>query len=413
MNYALANSIVDLIAARDDAPCGPELARFGLSDWQRSMFWLDASGLALLFEERIRHQQLSGFIPASIQARLRRAADHNQQRTQAMLAEFARLVAALQGGRIQFAVLKGFSLVPDYCSNPALRLQVDFDFLLRPEQMDHVAAVMTRLGYRLVSRLPFEVRFASGNPAPRPHSELYWPPASFTVEFHFSLIDRPEVSMPSRTDELERRRWNEQLGLNFPMLAEDDQFIHHTMHAFQDIFMFSLRISSLMETKNFLRAKQYDDVFWRQVRGRCAEWDDRMASKLALVLALSVEVCRSEIPATLRAWTIESCSQRILLWVRRYGRRWCLHPFPGSKLSLFVASEFMDARHSSRYTWRSILPVLSTTRSRRNQATKPARRNRPWKYLGVRAWFHLREAARVAFELPRWAWALRSLQPRL
>jgi putative nucleotidyltransferase-like protein len=413
MNYALANTIVDLIAARDDAPCGAELARFGLGDWQRSMFWLDASGLALLFEERIRRQQLSGFIPASIQARLRRAADHNQQRTQAMLAEFARLVAALEEARIQFAVLKGFSLVPDYCSNPALRLQVDFDFLLRPEQMDNVAAVMQRLKYRLVSRLPFEVQFASGNPAPRPHSELYLPPSSFTVEFHFSLIDRPELSMPSRADALQRRRWSGQLGLNFPVLAEDDQFIHHTMHTFQDIFLFSLRISSLMETRDFLRAKQYDDAFWRQVRGRCAEWDVQMASKLALVLALSVEVCRSGTPAALRAWTIATCSQRILLWVRCYGRRWCLHPFPGSKLSLFVAREFMDARHWSRYAWRSILPVPSTTRSRRNQATRPAQRNRPWKYLGVRAWFHLREAARVAFELPRWAWALRSLQPRL
>ena len=412
MNYALANSIVDLIAARDGTHHGPELARFGLRDWRRSMFWLDASGLALLFEERIRREQLTEFVPAPIQAQLRRAADHNQQRAKAMLAEFARLVTALQEAGIQFAVLKGFSLLPDYCSNPDLRLQIDFDFLLRPEQMERVETVMLRLGYRLVSRLPFEVRFASGNPAPRPHSDLYLPPASFTVEFHFSLIDRSEASMRSRADALERRRGSEQLGLNFPVLNEDDQFIHHAMHAFQDIFMFSLRISSLVETTNLLRAKQYDGAFWGHVRSRCAEWDPEMASKLALVLALSVEVCGCEIPAVLRAWTIESCSQRILLWVQRYGRRWCLHPFPGSKLSLLLAGEFMDARHWSRYTWRSIVPVLPTTRSRGNQATRPANRNRPWQYLGVRAWFHLREAACVVFELPRWAWALRGVQPR-
>ncbi len=406
MNYQLASSIVDLLAGSPDFSCSRQFSRFGLRDWEISMFWLDASGLALLVEDRIRRDGLSGFIPEKILARLQAAARNNRGRTEAMLAEFARLCSALETAEITFAVLKGFSLVPDYCRTPTLRLQIDLDFLISPEQIDPVSAVMTSLGYELVSRLPFEVRFASGSRLPRPHADLYLPPASFVVEFHFGLVDRPEFSAPMPHDALQRRCWSEQLGIRFPTLAKDDQFLHHSLHAFQDVFMFSLRVSSLFETATFLRISQFDDVFWQDVERRVLQWDSRIGDKLGLILALAVEVCGAKIPRKLSAWTVERCSPRILLWVRRYGRRWCLHQFPGSKLSILLASEFMDRRTCLRFARNSLAPRFLDDRGGRQTSRKA--QHRSWSYTISRAVFHLREAIRLAIEYPAWLWARRA-----
>lgn len=408
MNYALASSVVDLVVAADHLGAGPELARFSPRDWQRSMFWLDASGLALLLEHRIRHhRQMQNAIPACVVDRLRSAAAQNRQRTQAMLGEFERLVSALHHEGVVFAVLKGFSLIPDYCSDPNLRLQVDFDFLVHAGQEHHASAVINSLGYRTVSRLPFEIRFATGNTAPRHHTDLYMPPDSFVAEFHFGLIDRPEFSTFLAADALQRRRWAHFGGVTFPALASDDQFIHHTLHAFQDVFLFSLRISSLVETANLLRTKASCDVFWRHVQQRCAHAGSGIASKLALVVALSAELCRTTIPPGLGAWTLDRASERILLWVRRYGRKWCLHPFPGSKSSLLISSEFMERRTWSRYVRTSLAPFDRIRMSRNPRRVPP--RPVPWRYLLQRAWFHFREAALLLFELPGWALARRKL----
>jgi Uncharacterised nucleotidyltransferase len=407
MDCALASNIVDLVTAPDDLASGPELARFSLRDWERSMFWLDASGLALLLEQRIRQRRLQEFVPAPVIDRLRSAAGKNRQRTQVMLAEFHRVVSALHQEGIVLAVLKGFSLVPDYCSDPNLRLQVDFDFLVRAEQLARVAAVMNSLGYGTVSRLPFEIRFSTGKTAPRQHSELYMPPDNFVAEFHFALIDRPEFSACLGNDALERRCWREAGGVRFPALASDDQFIHHTLHAFQDVFLFSLRISSLVETANLLRAKGSCNVFWRDVQQRCAHAGSGIPPKLALVLALSTELCRTQIPASLGGWTVGRASPRILFWVRRYGRKWCLRPFPGSKLSLLVSSEFMERGTWSRYVRTSVAPFDRIITSRKQRRVAP--RYAPWHYLVQRAWFHVREAVLLLLELPGWALARRDL----
>jgi hypothetical protein len=129
------------------------------------------------------------------------------------------------------------------------------------------------------------------------------------------------------------------------------------------------------------------------------------------VIALAGEVYGCEAPPELREWTLDACPPSALLWVRRYGMRWALHPFPGCKLSMLMARAFMDERHWWDYARENFAPLHLRRRLRKLTSGSwgpPI----PFRYRARGAWFHLREAFRVGCEIPGWAWTMRVLPPR-
>ncbi len=402
MDHDLPETVLAVINSPDVSQTGPALRRFSLRAWERSAFWLDASGLALHFVDALHRHRLTECIPAPVLRDLEQKACDNRRRTEALRAEFARVNAALGAARVRFAALKGFTLVPDYCPDSSLRLQLDLDYLVRRADMPNVSAAVEALGYQLVSDLPFEVRFATNPQAVRRHADLYKPPLSNTLEFHFSLFDRPELGVEGPDDALVRARPAPLPGRTAPWLAADDLFLHQLFHAFQDVFMFSIRLSSLLEIANGIRARQETSEFWDRMRRRCEAWSPRAGAMAGLVLALVNEVFPCDIPMLLRAWTVDRCPYPVLLWVRDYGRSWALQAFPGNKLSLLVTRELMEPGNWRAYAWKSLLPFR---RSLRNGAlgTKLAPK-REARHMFRRAAFHVREAVRVTVEWPRWIW---------
>ncbi len=404
MNYAFREAVVSVLASRPgDARL--VLGRLTAGDWARNDFWFDASGLALYFLHALRQRDLADAVPAAVRRRLCAKASDNQRRTEVLFSEFLRVNAALTAAGVRFAAMKGFTLFPDYCFDPALRLQLDFDYLVGREQMPAVTGAVRALGYELVSDLPFEVRFATNPGAVRRHAELYMPPVSHTLEFHFALFDRPELGLRLPRDPLENARAAQVLGESVSVLAPEDQFLHQILHAFQDVFLFSMRLSALLEIARGIRSQRDTPQFWNCVRRRTDGCDTRVPIIAGLVLALAEEIFRCELPSVLRAWTVEDCPPPMLLWIGEYGRRWALQAFPGNKLSLLVTRELMDRRSWRAYAWSSVLPVAgrwSRTRGRPGHAAK----RHDLGYKLRRAKFHIGEALRLFAEWPRWRWKM-------
>src|ERR1700679_4246301 len=99
-------------------------------EWRRLLHWLDISGLALYFLERLRQLDLCGIVPPSIVARLEQNQVDNTARMRGMVAESVRLQKAFQGEDISYAILKGLSLYPESVERLELRHQFDLDFLV-------------------------------------------------------------------------------------------------------------------------------------------------------------------------------------------------------------------------------------------------------------------------------------------
>ena len=56
-------------------------------DWQKLLHWLDISGLALYFLDRMVELQMCSMLPAAVLARLQRNLQDNIERTRGMIAE--------------------------------------------------------------------------------------------------------------------------------------------------------------------------------------------------------------------------------------------------------------------------------------------------------------------------------------
>ena len=77
-----------LLAFRDPVPAECEkLWRLSGKEWQRLLHWLDTSGLALYFLDRLTELELCEKLPAAVLSRLQQNFEDNTARTDAMVAE--------------------------------------------------------------------------------------------------------------------------------------------------------------------------------------------------------------------------------------------------------------------------------------------------------------------------------------
>lgn len=412
MNFELAENVVAVLRSGSDARTAClRLGRFREADWQRAAFWLDASGLSLHLWDALSRRRRTDVLPPSVQERLQQNCYDNRRRSEAMFAEFASINAALDAAAIEYAVQKGFSLVPDFCPDPSLRFQMDFDYLVRPDAVGNVAAALQPLGYSLIHSDPLEAQFSNRAPDCRRHEDLYRPPATYSLELHYSLVDRVEFGLTAPPDSLTHRRRIEQFGKPYFVLDQPEQFLNRVLNSFQDIFLFAVRLSSLLEIVHFIGRYHDDAQTWRCLRRRAADWDSRLGSVIGLVLALAGEMYGCDVPRELREWTLDACPPSALLWVRCYGKRWALHPFPGCKLSMLMAKAFMDEHQWRNYARNNIVP-LQLRRRLRGLTSGAPQPPRPFGYRARKAWFHLREAFHLGCEIPSWAWTTRALSHR-
>jgi hypothetical protein len=382
--------------------------------WVRSYYWLDASGMALYFLDRLKALGMEDSLPAPTLARLEQNLTDNRMRSADMFVEFCLLNQAFQSAGVQYANEKGFSITPESCPDPTLRYQLDFDFLVDGRYLNRCREILEARGYVLTMATSAEWQFEAGSSELVRIEDLYKPKPRRSVELHFTCSDDDahEPTRDERLDRLVQRIWN---GQSFPVLSSVDQFVHHSLHLLRHLRTPSTRPAWFLEYKRHMTAHCDEWQFWDEVRQRSQAFRDAPLA-IGLATLLSTQLFGGRAPAQLNEWTIDRLSSSIRLWADRYGRRAVLADSPGTKLHKLLEGEIVREGHSLRTKKPSLSQYYKGTQvchAEPEDGWGRRLRHRYYQacYILFRIRFHLVEGLHYFIEHARWKRLVSNLIP--
>jgi hypothetical protein len=370
-------------------------------EWRRLLYWLDISGLALYFFDRIAELKLTEWLPPSVLARLQENLADNTERTRCMIAESAAIQQKFQEAHLSYANLKGLSLWPNSVPRPELRSQFDLDFLVAEESAPEARIILERRGYRpyVVSGRSWEFKI---NEKPGVSlKDLYKASPSHAVELHI------EFNVPSRFSPLERAEMRDLHGCMMPVLAPVDLFLGQGLHAYKHVCSEFSRAAHLLEFRSHVLARRDDRAFWSQLQST-AGGNPRACLGLGVVTLLITHVMGDFAPEALTDWTVECLPRSARLWVERYGTRTVFGSVPGSKLYLLLQKELEAAGVPAKRSLRQILlpvrlpPPVIRAFPNDTLAVWLGRYRMQLNLILLRLRFHIVEGLRYAWESRRW-----------
>jgi len=369
-------------------------------EWKGLMRWLDISGLALYFLDRMTELDWRSLLPFGVVKRLQQNLEDNRERTVGMITESVEIQRLFQSAGITYAVLKGFSLSPNAVPKAELRHQFDLDLLISPQSVAAARDVLEQRGYRLyaVSGRSWEFKIAA---ARTPMQDFYKNMPGRSVELHL------ETSRPEDESVLRRLDFSSLANISMPVLPPGDLFLAQGLHVYKHVTTEFSRASHLLEFRQHVLIRYDDSEFWQQVRLR-AEATPTAAFRLGLVTTLITHVMGEFAPPALARWTLDPLPQFARIWVERYGRRIALQDYPGSKLYLLLQRELESGSLASRRSLRQVLlpsrmppPVILAVKGE-TVASRVGRYQLQIQSLMLRSRFHIVEGARYLWEVYRW-----------
>ena len=413
MKRDLARAITDYLAVSGSLGENvTKLASFDRGDWEHSLEWLDQTGLALWLWDRLKVSGSQEAVPPAIGARLERnMADHGS-RVAAMAEEFDSINRLFESYGIEYVVLKGFALAPEYTPDARLRPTYDYDYLVQPESIERVSHALRSGGYiRRQERVDHPVVYVHSSRAPRVPSrrdDLYSANLPRSVEIHTRLWEPEALKIPLTLpdDFLARKRPRCWQGLRFYSLSEEDELLFQVLHAFRHIVECWCRLCTFLEIAHILERRRSDWAFWQRSLDRL-KVSPRLPEMAGVVFSLAARLFGAPIPAAIDAGALHNLRHPLLLWVNRYGRYSALANFTGNKNSLLLYREFVpdDA------TWREIQRdrLFPLHRPNRAGGTRTpgvsARLFAGWKqsaYVARRLFHHVISAAQYEWESIQW-----------
>lgn len=396
-------AVISSLAADPDFSALQQLQ--ALNSFQKKKFlqWLDQSGLSLYFLNNLQKQNALAVLPVSLRQELELRLMRNRERAQDMLSEFHRLNEAFDSGGVPAIALKGFTLVPDFCSDIEIRHQTDFDFLVGSESVEAAAAALQSCGYS-TGTLNKSGESCFTTPlqhVPSTRDDIYAIQKQRQVDLHTSLweetrelrLNVPEVSM----EDAQQRRLG---GVTFHSLSMEDAFLLQTLHAFKHTQRSWLRLSWLLEIDHFIRLHKEDSGLWSRIRERAGN-STRTHQAVAFVIVLTHTIFRGPLPRAVEAFCMPSLSEPIRTWVQQFGLRWAVADHPGSLLNLMVNREFIsDPSLKKQYVMGRFFP----SKGRFSIGAVQVKTNKMWfrakaEQLSYAA-FRIRSHVRGIFELP-------------
>ena len=328
------------------------LQRLSGKEWQRLLRWLDTSGLALYFFDRVMELRQGEMLPSDVFARLQQNLADNTARTAGMIAELSAIHREFQRAALRYAVLKGFSLCPCSVPRPELRSQLDLDFLVAEESALEARRILEARDFRLRAISGSSWEFKKNEMPGTSLKDLYKDAPRRCVELHIeSSANKGSVSLMARA---EMRRFRD---IDMPVLSSLDLFLGQGMHAFKHICSEFSRTAHLLEFRRHVIARHDDEAFWSELRRRSGN-SPRAAIQLGVITLLITHVMGGFAPASFTSWTVDRLPARVRFWVQLYAQRIVFASFPGSKLYLLLQKELaisdVPARRSPR---RALLPL--------------------------------------------------------
>jgi len=375
--------------------------------------WLDRSGLALGFFRQLQNHNIA--IPKDWHQALEQRWLKNTERMQGMLAEAQHLHNTFRSFAVTAVCLKGFTLTPDFCDDPFVRHQVDFDFLVAPSSVHAAAEALRFCGYS-AARLNEEgetcFRTASQH-IPSANDDLYVPQAQRQVDLHTSIWEPCawlRVEVPQ--DCLKYARPHSNHGMECLSLSLEDKFLVQVLHAFRHALHPWLRVSWLLEIGKCLDKHQENTTLWNRVIHRAGS-THLAKSIFGFVLGLVHRLFHTPIPAPLGLWTENAITVSLRVWLDHFGVDWALCDWPGSLNNLFFACDFIpDPDLRKQYVRSRLLPGKAPL-SLGSRPKAGAPKFLQWqaarlRYVAQRAAAHLKDLLALPWQSFRWRRALES-----
>ncbi len=414
MSRDLRREIVAFLGVSASAMKYPHALRtFHRRDWESSLDWMSLSGIALLFYDRLQRFDAVEVVPSSVGAALAANLSHHRRRVVEMTREFDYLNRQFECAGLEFAVWKGFSLIPDYCPDACLRPTYDYDYLIAEGCVENARAVLHREGYayRPENVTEHSLNFArkSGSPEqPASSGGLYSASLPRKVELHTQIWDEDAFGIPLRVPErpLHRRSWRSYEGWCFFGLSREDSFLFQTMHVFQHILHDWCRLSWLWEIAYFLEHSRADTPFWNSLRSNL-QGNKPLTEVVALVVSLAARLFHATLPDAIKEVILRTMRGRVGLWVERYGLNSAVDNFAENKYGLFLYREFIRDDAAWRQIRRKrLLPVHRPNHVRGAELSAPSvLLPSSWRqcwYVLQRVVHHALKGAGYLWESTRW-----------
>jgi len=423
MKVRPAEEIVAFLSFSSGKDCVPDFGEWTPRQCKRILQWLDDSGLAFYFLQRLKDRGATSAVPADILERLETSFASNQERTDDLRQRFDTINARFADAGISFAVLKGFSLVPQFCPMAALRYQGDLDYLVDEHSLAPARRVLNGLGYtEKKSKSSHESIFLSpGAKSGFRGGKQYSLQAPHAVELHLDVWDESlhGVFAPPRPFSPNAAWVRAGDGETFPSLSDPDEFLLQVLHACNHLFTHWIRMSCLLEIAYFLNQRSDDWDLWNRVEERVGR-DLKLREFAVIIAEMAARLFDCPIPGPIHRWGA-SLRPGPRLWLERYSRSWAfadipVHEFdllPESKLVLFL-----------RQQYRSVCPSDSTAHPSGRRGSRPRQMlasitrnpalivNLDWwqrQLLARRIAFHVMAGLRYVCEIPRWQWRFRNM----
>ncbi|HEY3990129.1 MAG TPA: nucleotidyltransferase family protein [Acidobacteriaceae bacterium] len=379
-------------------------------EWRRLLLWLDTSGLALYFLDRLTELNQTDLLPPHVLARLQQNLADNTTRMKGMFAELSAIHREFQRSALRYAILKGFSLCPISVPRPELRSQLDLDFLIAEENAREAQSILERRGYHLRAISGRSWEFKTNEMPGASLKSLYKNVPYRSVELHL------EASGDSGSSLLARAEMRHFCNLDMPVLSSADLFLGQGMHAFKHVCSEFSRTAHLVEFRRHVVMRRDDAVFWSEVQAR-AEESPRAAIALGVITLIITHLMGDFAPAALTSWTVDYLPAGARLWVQFYGERAVLGSFPGSKLYLLLLKELASCGVPTKRSPRQALlplrlpPPIVHAKANETPSSCLRRYLIQTRFVLFRLRFHTVEGLRYLRESFRWQQHLNEVTP--